>query len=192
MASTSFNCSVSQGFNFEPDSQNVVGHLTSLKIGDKEFAQDLEVVSPTAIKSENKEKVVGVISAIFWEGGYADSISVNCQFSMANKKDALVLQRTILSNSCVAFEFIIYDYDPVDKVFYKAFYTKKTPLKGFVAKENGELTFGINMDQSMEVPSPQNFEFYLGIMPKEEQQTLHHGVSSTGKFTKVWGVNVGA
>jgi hypothetical protein len=192
MASTSFNCSVGQGFNFEKDSQNVVGHLTSLKIGAKEFAKDIEVMDPTAIKDDTKVKVVGVISGIYWNGGYADPLSVNCQVSTVNKQDAVVLQHSDLSDTAVEYDYVIYDYDPVAKVYFKAFHNNETTLKGLVEKSGGSLSLGIEMDQGMEVVSPKNFGFYIGIMPQEEAQVVHYGVSNTGKFTKAWGVSVAA
>lgn len=192
MATTSFNCSVGQGFNFEKDSQNVVGHLTSLKIGSKEFAKDIEVMDPTAIKDDTKIKVVGVISGIFWNGGYADPLSVNCQVSTVNKQDAVVLQHSDLSDTAVEYDYVIYDYDPVAKVYFKTFHNNETTLNGLVEKSGGSLSLGIEMDQGMEVVSPKNFGFFIGIMPQEEAQVVHYGVSNTGKFTKAWGVLVAA
>ena len=192
MASTSFNCSVSQGFNFEKDSQSVVGHLTSLKIGTKEFAKDIEVMDPTAIKDNTKVKVVGVMSGIYWNGGYADGVSFNCQVSTVNKQDAVILQHSDLSDTTVEYDYVIYDYDPVAKVYFKAFHNDTTTLKGLVEKSGGALSLGIEMDQGMEVVSPKNFSFYLGVMPQENAQVIHYGVSNTGKFTKAWGVSVAA
>ena len=66
MASTNLTCDVSQGFNFKKDVQSLVGHITSLKIGDKEYNKDLTVTVSTDI-SGDKVKVVGVMSNIYWE-----------------------------------------------------------------------------------------------------------------------------
>jgi hypothetical protein len=192
MAATSFNCSVGQGFNFEKDSQSVVGHLTSLKIGAKDFAKDIEVQDPTAIKDKTKVKVVGVLSGIFWNGGYADPVSFNCQVSTKNKQDAVVLQHSELSDTAVEYGYVVYEYDPVAKVYYKAFHTETTDLKGLIAKSGGELSFGVEMDESREVVSPKNFGFYLGVMPQELAQVIQYAVSKDGKFTKAWGVTVAA
>ena len=192
MATTSFNCSVSQGFNFEKDAQTVVGHLTSLKIGTKEFAKDIEVIDPTAIIDNTKVKVVGIMSGIYWKGGFADPLSFNCQISAVNKQDAVVLQHSNLSDTTVECDFVVYDYDPVAKVYFKTFHNDTTTLQGLVEKSGGELSLGIEMDQGMEVVSPKNFGFYLGIAPQEKTQTLHYGVSTTGKFSKAWGVSIGA
>jgi hypothetical protein len=190
MASTSFNCSVSQGFNFEKNSQNIVGHLTYLKIGTEEFTRDIEVIDPTAPKDETKIKVLGVISGVFWNGGYADPISLNCQISTTNKQSAAVLQHSELSDTSVEYSFVIYDYDPVANLYYKAFHNNSISLLGLVEKSGGALSLGIEMEQSLEVVSPENFGFYIGIMPQEEAQTVHYGVSNTAKFTKAWGVSI--
>lgn len=192
MASTSFNCSVGQGFNFEKDSQTVIGHLTALKVGTTEFGKDLEVLDPTGIKDKTKVKVVGVMSGIFWNGGHADPISFNCQVSTKNKQQAVILQHSELSDTTVEYSYVIYDYDPIAKVYYKAFHTETTALNGLVAKSGGELNFGIDMDESREVVSPKNFSLYLGVMPQEKLQTVHYAVSNEGKFTKAWGVTVAA
>ena len=193
MASTNLPCDVSQGFNFQKDAQCMVGHITSLKIGDKEYKKDLAVADPTKINDDDGTvKVVGVISNIFWEGGYADPIMFNCRISTENKQESIVLQHTKLSNTNVEFSYIIYDYDPAKKVFYKSFHTNETDLKGLVAKNGGDLDIGVDIEQSSDVVSPKNFSFYLGVMPQEEEQETHYAVSQDAKFVKKWGVTVKA
>jgi hypothetical protein len=190
MASTSLNCSVSQGFNFEKDSQCVVGHLISLKIGTKKLACDIKVIDPAVINDDAKVSVVGVISGIFWKGGYTDPLSFNCRISTFNKQDIVVLQHSGLSDTSVEFDYVIYDYDPVAKVYYKAFHNHSATLKGLIEKSGGSLSLEIEMDQSIEVVLPENFGLYVGIIPQEEIQVVHFGVSNVGKFTKAWGVSV--
>ena len=46
MAALSYNCSVSQGFNFVKDSQTLVGHIVSCQIGDESFDSDIQVQDP--------------------------------------------------------------------------------------------------------------------------------------------------
>lgn len=192
MASTSFNCSVTQCFNFERDSQDVIGHLTSLKIGTFDYAKDLEVQDPTAINDSTKIKVVGVLSGIFWNGGFADPVSFNCQISTSNKQQSVILQHSTLIDTTVEFSYTVYDYDPIKKVYYKAFYTDPPGLKGLIAKSGDDLSLCIEMDQSTEVVSPKNFEFYLGVMPQEEAQAIQYAVSLEAKFSKAWGATVTA
>lgn len=187
MASTSFNCSVIQCFSFERDSQDVIGHLTSLKIGTCDYAKDLEVQDPTEINDSTKIKVVGVLSGIFWNGGFADPISFNCQISTANKQESVVLQHSTLSDTSVEFSYAVYDYDPIQKVYYKAFHTGTTYLKGLILKSGGGLSFGVEMDESREVVSPKNFGFYLGVTPQADAQVIQYAVSQEAKFSKPWG-----
>jgi hypothetical protein len=189
MASTNLSCNVSQAFNFKPDAQCLVGHITSLKIGDKEYKKDLAVTTPSDIKGD-KVKVVGVISNIFWEGGHADPIFFNCRVSTDNKEASILLQHTELSDTSVEYSFVIYDYDPKEKKFYPSFHTTDTDLKGLVAKSGGELELGIDMDQAGDVISPKNYNFFLGVMPTEKEQEVHFAVNLSAKFVKKWGVTV--
>jgi hypothetical protein len=48
----------------------------------------------------------------------------------------------------------------------------------------------IDMDQSMEVVSPKNFSFSLGVMPQDLDMAIHLAVSVSDKFAKKWGVEV--
>lgn len=189
MASTSLSCDVSQGFNFQKDAQCLIGHITSLKIGDKEFKKDLAVTLPTKIKGD-KVKVVGVISNIYWEGGHSDPIMFDCRVSSDNKESSALLQHQELSDTKVVYSFVVYDYDPKEKRFYPSFHTNETDLKGMVAKSGGELDLAIDMDQASDVVSPKNYSLILGVMPTEEEQAVHYAVNLSAKFVKKWGVAV--
>ncbi|SCY39080.1 hypothetical protein [Desulfoluna spongiiphila] len=193
MASSSYPCDVSQGFNFQKDIQCLVGHLTALKIGDTEFSPDLAVSDPTKIgEDESTSKVVGVLSHIYWDGGYADPIQCSFQISTASKTEAAVLQHTKLSDTNVEFQFIVFDYDPDKKKFYQACHTNETAIKGLVEKSGGSLAINVDLSPSGEVVSPINYAMYLGIMPQEEEQDVHFAVSEDAKFVKKWGVSVAA
>jgi hypothetical protein len=190
MAANSYSCSVKQGFNFEKDSQVLVGHLTYLKIGDKEFAADLNVANPE--DNTTTVKVVGVISNIHWNGGYAEPISINSQISNANKTAAGVLVHTNLANTEVLYKFNVYDFDPKEKKYYKAFHTNDEQLKGLILKSGGDLALQIATDEGYEVPSPKNFALYIGVMPQDLDQAVQVAVSVNDKFAKKWGVEVAA
>lgn len=190
MASTNLACDVSQGFNFQKDAQCLVGYITSLKIGDKEFKKDLAVTLPTDIGGD-KVKVVGVIANIFWEGGYADPIMFNYRVSTDNKELSILLQHTMLSDTTVEYSYVVYDYDPKEKRFYPNFHTNETELKGLVAKNGGGLDWGIDRDQASDVVSPKNYPSYLGVIPAEEEQKVHFAVNVSAKFVKKWGVSIG-
>jgi hypothetical protein len=190
MAESSFSCSVSQGFNFQKDEQILVGHIVSCKVGDTQFDADLNISNPE--DASQLVKVFGIVSGIFWNGGYADAVQFSCQVSNANKVKISTLTHKSLANTEVAFKFNIYDYDPKEKKYYKCFHTNDTDLEGLVEKTGGELSMSIDMDQSMEVVSPKNFNFNLGVMPQDIAMEIHLAVSVTDKFVKKWGVEVAA
>ena len=134
-ADLSYNCSVSQGFNFKKDEQILVGHIEYLKIGDQEFNSDLNVTNP--IDSSKLIKVFGVMSNIQWSGGYADPIQFSCQVSTDNKMKMATLTHKSLANTEVEMIFSVYDFDPKEKSYFKCFHSDSVKLKGLVAKSGG-------------------------------------------------------
>jgi hypothetical protein len=188
MAESSYSCSVSQGFNFQKDQQILVGHIVSCKVGNDQFDADLNVSNPE--NASTLVKVFGIVSSIYWSGGYADPVQFSCQVSNFNKTKIATLTHKSMANTEVLFDFNIYDYDPKEKKYYKCFHTNDTKLKGLVLKSGGELAMGIDMDQSMEVVSPKNFSFTLGVMPQDLNMEIHLAVSVFDKFVKKWGVEV--
>lgn len=189
MASSNFPCDITQGFNFQKDMQPRVGHLTALKIGDTEYKKDLAVTDPTKVDGD-KLKVVGVISNIYWEGGHASPVLVNCRLSTGNKEGSILLQHKSLSNTGVKFSFVIYDYDPTKEKYYPCFHTKSTALEGLVAKRGDDLDMDVDMDQAGDVVSPRNYNFFVGVMPSEKEQEIHFAVNVEAQFAKKWGVTV--
>ena len=190
MAETSISCSVSQGFNFQKDEQEIVGHIIACKIGDEQFDADLNISDPEDAAS--LIKVFGIVSGIYWNGGYADPVQFSCQVSNANKVKIVTLTHKSLANTEVLFKFNIYDYDPKEKKYFKSFHANDTDLKGLVMKSGGELEMSIDTDQSMEVVSPKNFNFNLSVMPQDLNMEIHMAVSVSDKFVKKWGVEVAA
>jgi hypothetical protein len=191
MAEINHYCDVNQGFNFVKDAQDKVGHITAVKIGDKELAVDLTVTNPEEL-SGDKVKVVGVVSSINWQGGYADSMICSCQVSNANKKDLGVMVHSDLSNTKVEFKFNIYEYDPEDKKYFKCFHTDDAVLNGLVEKQGGQLSIAIADEENQEVVSPLNYEMNLGVMPEDTEQETHIAFSVSQKLVKRWGVTVAA
>jgi hypothetical protein len=191
MAETSFSCDVSQGFNFKKDAQDIVGHISKLKIGEKDMDVDLAMTNPEDLAGD-KIKVVGVVSDIYWNGGFAEPIQFSCQVSNANKKTLAILTNSEMSNTTVEFAFEVYDYDPEEKKYFKAFHTDGAAIKGLVQKSGGSLSIAISTDQSMEVMSPNNFTLSLGVMPEDTEQETHLAFSVSDKLVKRWGVTVAA
>ncbi len=191
MATLSFSCSVSQGFNWQKDAQPVVGHLNSLTIGDKELAADMAVTDPEDVAS--RINVVGVLSSISWEGGYADPIYISAQISTTNKKEVTLLTQMEMSATTTEFEFTTYDYDQQEKMYFKCFHCDGTPLNGLIAKSGGRLELHISPDQSFEITTPANYALDIGIMPAEQEaQAIHIGIDVGAKFAKEWGVGIEA
>jgi len=191
MAVNSYSCSVYQGFNFQKDGQDIVGHIVALKVGTSQLSADLSVTDPTSANMATYVKVVGVVSSIFWNGGYADPIQFNCQVSTTNKNTLATLQHQSMANTEIELNFNIYDYDPDAKLYFKAFHTNDAAVKGLVMKEGGELQMNISMDQSMDIVNPKNYSFFLGVMPQPQSQDIMMAVSNSAKFAKKWGVAVG-
>lgn len=190
MAESSYDCSVTQGFNFQKDEQILVGHINSLKIGGKEFSADLNITDPEDVA--NLVKVVGIVSNIYWGGGYAEPINFSCQLGTDNKNAAAELQHKSMSDTEVLFKYTIYDYDPKDKKYFKCFHSGDEELKGLVMKSGGELELNIDMEQSTEIVSPKNYAFSLGVMPQDLNMAIQMAFSTQGKFAKKWGVEVAA
>jgi len=190
MAESSFSCSVSQGFNFQKDEQILVGHIVACKVGETQFDADLNVSDPE--DAANTIKVFGIVSGIYWNGGYADPVQFSCNVSNANKVQISTLTHKSLANTEVIFKFNIYDYDPKEKKYYKCFHANDTDLNGLVSKSGGELEMRIDSDQSEEVVSPKNFNFQLSVMPQDKNMEIHVATSLSDKFVKKWGVEVAA
>jgi len=190
MAELSYSCSVSQGFNFEKDQQPLVGHINSLKIGTQDLKSDLSVANPEDVIK--MVSVFGVISSLYWGGGYSDPVQFGCQVSTPNKNLLATLVHKSLSNTEVVFAFTVYDYDPSQKKYYKCFHTGDAKLNGLIYKSGGSLAMNMCTDQSMEVPSPKNYAFSLGVMPQDKDMAIQLAISVNDKFAKKWGVEVKA
>lgn len=190
MASSNYSCSIRQGFNFEKDAQVLVGHVATMTIGTQELGADIKVTNPEKFGVDNNLDVVGIVSDISWQGGYADPIQISLNVSNENAKLINIMKHTDLSDTTVVFKFSIYDFDPIAKKYYLAFHSDGTDMKGLVLKSGGDLALDIGAVPDSTVPSPLNFNAYLGIMPQEEAQVIKFAVSDTDKFVKSWGVAV--
>ena len=188
MASLDFACSLQQAFNFEKDKQVLVGHLVSISIGGQALTANITLTKPTDVATT--EVVVGAISNISWAGGYADPVYISCNVTTTNQTATAVLTHTKMANTEVLFNFNIYAFDQVNKVYYPCFNSNNVSMKGLVLKHGGDLALSIDADPDMTVPSPLNYRLNIGVMPQQLAQTLHAAVSNTDKFTKTWGVAV--
>lgn len=193
MAESSYSCDVRQGFNFEKDAQVTMGYINKIKIAGQDLPSDIDVTDPMSENMAGKLKVFGIVSQIYWQGGYADPVQFSCQVSVLNKPTIQTMTHTTLKDTSVEYIFTIYDYDPVKKIYYKCFHANETALLGLILKSGGSLAMDISSDQGYEVVSPKNFAFSLGVMPVEEKnQQIHVATSTTSNFVKQWGVAVKA
>lgn len=188
MAQLYYPCSLRQAFNFEKDAQVLVGHLVSIKIGTEELKADITLTTPT--DNTATAAVVGAISSIQWEGGYADPVHITCNVSTVNQTKVGVLTHTKMADTTIEFKFNIYQFDQVAKKYYLAFHTEDTAMKGLILKQGGDLALAIDTDNDMTVPSPLNYQLQISIMPQQIKQDLKVAVSDTDKFAKTWGVDV--
>jgi hypothetical protein len=65
-------------------------------------------------------------------------------------------------------------------------------MNGLVEKRGEDLNISVADTTSQEVQSPENYAFNLGVKPKPEAQALQLAVGETQKFSKSWGLKVGA
>jgi len=187
MASNDYYCSLTQAYNFQKDQQQAVGHLTTCTIGTSTLAADTTLTLPTTFATA---AVVGVISDLSWNGGYADPIHIQCNVSNANQVTVSVLTNTDLSNTLVQMNFNIYQFDPVNKVYYLACTTNSTALNCFVNKSGGNLSLSVQTENDHTVESPLNYRMYLGAMPQPTAQTINFAANNTAKYVKSFGVSV--
>ncbi len=186
----SHSCNVYQGFNLQSDRQDTVGFIESIKIGDYQLDADLSVTDPMDVSKSIK--VVGIVSDIYWAGGYYNPIQFSCRVSEANKTTIAALTQQSLENTNVELIFSIYAYDPDPeaKVYFKCFHTNSCDLRGLIEQKGSTLLITIDTEPSTDVTSPQNFTFVLSIVPQNVTQSIYVATSSTQKLQKQWGIGV--
>ncbi|QTA81200.1 Uncharacterized protein dnl_35310 [Desulfonema limicola] len=193
MADISFSCDVNQAFNFEMDKQVVVGHLDTLTIGTTALEIDLTVTDPLAPEGDSKT-VCGVLSGIFWTGGYSDPIQINAQVSIKNKSTiATMMHMKQMQNVDITFSYTVYTYDPVAKLYFQCFRGGvDAELSGLIDKSGGQLNISISDYEASDVTSPKLFDFSISVLPEESvaEQAIHFAVGSTDNIVKPWGINV--
>jgi hypothetical protein len=185
-AEISHTCDVQQGFYFEPAVQSKVGHLVSLKIGTTIIPADFTVEIPDNIPATRA--VVGVMSDMLWPGGITDIINFNTQVSTANKQRITTLLHSAMTNTNVEFKYAVYDYDPMDQIFFPCFSSNEVILYGMIEKNGEDLNIAMANSQSVEVPSPPNYTLTISIVPQNISQIIRVAISSVTEILKQWGV----
>ena len=177
---------VYQGFNFRKDKQTNIGFINSLKIGTVTLAADITAKDPMAPTTD--VTVVAVMSDFIWGLGVTDSLSLNGQICLPNKQSIGGLLLSDLSNVAVEVQLTIYEYDALQKKYFKSFCSDAV-LKGLVEKDGGgDLALGCADDPSQEIQSPKNFAFTISVKPEPLSQTINLAVGDGKNFVKQWGI----
>ncbi|HEX8540041.1 MAG TPA: hypothetical protein VF664_21455 [Cystobacter sp.] len=183
---------VYQGFNFKKDKQTPVGFITSLKLGGVVLAADQTTIKdPEQPDKVMADKVVGVLNHYMWETGITDAKYMSAQISTENKQTLSAALLGSWSNIEVEISYVIYEYDPKLKKYYKSNSVDKA-LKGLLEKNGDELNLSVADDPSTEVQSPKNFTLQMGIKPQTLEQTVNLATASGKNLVKQWGVTEGA
>lgn len=189
MPTFSKSLDIYQGYNFKKDVQTPVGFITALKIGDVTLKADQTCKDPMA--PETDLTVVAVLSGSMWELGVTDAHYFSGQVSVYNKQQVQMLTYKDLTKVDVEYKFSVYEYDPIEKKYFKCLLpTDDATLKGILEKNGSDLNLSIADDASSEVQSPENYAFQVGIKPQPEAQTVTVATSFSDKVVKSWGLKV--
>jgi hypothetical protein len=180
--------SVKQGFNFDKDKQDKVGFLQTLKIGDVELKPDfMTIMDPLTPTKALETGIVAVLSSFDWNTGSTDAIYISGQVSTQHRQKIAEMLLGSWSNVKVEFSFSIYEYEPEKKKFFKSAFVDNA-LHGLLEKNGSDLNLDVADDPSMEVQSPQNYAFRIGIKPESQEQLIQLAVGDARKVTKKWGI----
>lgn len=189
MPTFSKSLDIYQGYNYKKDVQTPVGYITALKIGDVTLKADQTCKDPMA--PETDLTVVAVLSGSMWELGVTDAHYFSGQISVYNKQQVQMLTYKDLTKVDVEYKFSVYDYDPLEKKYFKCLLgTDDAALKGILEKNGSDLNLSVADDASTEVQSPENYAFQLGIKPQPTAQTVTVATSFSDKVVKSWGLKV--
>lgn len=188
MAQFRKQCDVVQGYNFKKDVQTIVGFITKLKVGGLDITADTTVKNP--LKPTEDLKVVGVAGDVLWELGVTDAVYLTGQVSVYNRQNVMGLIINDMTNIEVIFQFVVFEYDPVAKAYFKCFHVNDTDMKGILEKKGKDLNLTITEDPSADVQSPENYTLTVGIKPQPSAQSMTVASSSKKNVVKSWGVTV--
>ena len=180
-----------QGFNFKKDKQTPVGYITKLVVGDVPLEADQSTIKdPEQPGADLGAKVVGVLSHFLWETGTTDAMYMSAQISTSNKQALAAKLLTDWTNMEVTFSYVVYEYDPRQKKYFKSNH-QDAELKGILEKNGNDLNLTVADDPSREVQSPENYSFQIGVKPQPTAQAFHLATGVGQNFVKSWGLKVG-
>ncbi len=181
-----------QGFNFKKDKQTAVGFVTKLELGDVPLAADQTSIKDPEQPGQNMSaSVVGVLNHYMWETGTTDAMYLSMQVSVSNKTNLSAKLLTDWTNMEVTFGYVVYEYDPKEKKYFKSNWTE-TDLKGILEKNGDDLNLTVADDPSTEVQSPKNFTLQVGIKPQTLEQMVNMATGTGKNLSKIWGITADA
>lgn len=198
-----------QGYNFKKDVQKPIGFITGLTIGGNNILADQQVSTPindmksvktTMTDSEVKAgslKVVSVLKKVKWDLGDVDPIEFEGTVSVQGKQMLMGLLFATMINIDVTVSYVVYEYDPLARVYYVAFSNSPAGnldvkgggkgVAGMIKKDGDNLALTVQPTPSQDVQSPENYDFTLQIVPSPTPQPLYLAAASTRRVTKYWG-----
>jgi hypothetical protein len=190
MSGTAFarSLDVAQGFNFSKTEQSSVGFVTKLKLGDVELKADQASIKDPEQPGQNiSTKVVGVLGHYMWETRTTDAMYLALHVSEENKNELSAKLLTDWTNMEVVFSYVIYEYDPKAKKYFKSNWCEPE-LKGILEKNGRSLNLTVASEPSSEVQSPEVFALQVGIKPQTEEQMVHLATAYNKNLSKLWGI----
>lgn len=179
---------VEQAFNFKKDVQAPVGFITTLEVGKEKLANDLETLrQPT--KPTETMKAVAVLESFSWETGTAQPMNLVGRVSTANKQKLATLLLNELINISVKFQYVIYQYDSLEKKYFKSSEHGKI-LEGLIVVDGKDVKLTLDNAPSTDVIAPQNYKFDITIRPEDKEQEVTLATADTLKVQKKWGTTV--
>jgi len=179
---------VYQGFNFKKDKQTPVGYILSINVGGQALTADQETIKdPQNPDQAISDKVVAVLNHYLWETGVTDAMYFSGQISTANKQKLAELLYKNLSNVAVVFKYVVYEYDPLAKKYFKSNFVDAA-LNGLLEKSGDDLNLSVADNESTEVQSPKNYTFQVGIKPQTTEQAVNLATADQKNISKKWGV----
>lgn len=198
--------SMTQLFNFKKDQQECIGAIRYLKIGTTDFLADMVVTDPTltavpaaaqttVTQKAGDLKIVAGLSNILWDLGDATPVKFEGFLGVRNKQKLNALIYTSMIDINLQIGWVIYDYDPLSKVYFICYatggFTTATTaapgVSGLVHKEGSELKISITDELCAEVNSPKMYKFTLEVDPQPLAQSLYLAASLDDKVIKSWG-----
>lgn len=127
-----------------------------------------------------KFKAIGGIDSIFWKGGPIDPIHITFRVSPSNHSVLQEALDSLKGGTEIEAEWAAYDYDPLQKKYFKHFHTNSQPIVFILSKET---QVSLNAYPDNEIEHPLNFLVDMSLTPKKvnEVQELSYAYSATSE-----------